>query len=105
MTQPRTTIQGGYVNQMKRTSRRSSRCSRSGPERRASRTFRKAEINSLCEPFDQWLDTIARSRRWSTEYVRLWGEFKSAWQNGDGSWTDAKKPAKKLNERFLQVEG
>jgi hypothetical protein len=105
MTQPRTTLQGGYVNQMKANIAQIVAVLEEWAGTTGKPDFRKAEINSLCEPFDQYLDTIARSRQWSTEYVRLWGEFKSVWRNGDGSWTDAKKPAKQLNERFLQVEG
>jgi len=67
--------------------------------------FRKAEVNSLCAMFDKYLVGVAQDRHWQSDFVTLWSQFKAAWDDGDGSWTDAKKPAVKLNERFQQVEG
>jgi len=67
--------------------------------------FRTAEVNSLCSLFDDHLEGIAQSRRWSPEFVNLWRQFKAAWKDGDGSWSDCKPIAVALNNRFRQVEG
>jgi hypothetical protein len=67
--------------------------------------FRTAEINSLAEPLDQYLRSIADSRRWSSEFATLWDTFKRKWDDGNGSWSDCKPIAHRLNERFRQVDG
>ena len=105
MTQPRTTLQGSYVNQMKANIAQIVAVLEEWAGKSGKPGFRTAEINSLCEPFDNYLDTIARSRGWASHFTTLWAQFKAAWQDGEGSWTDAKKPAKQLNEHFKQVEG
>lgn len=67
--------------------------------------FRTAEVNKLCELFDQHLEGIAKSRQWSPEFVNLWRQFKATWQDGNGSWSDSKPIAVRLNDRFSNVEG
>ena len=101
----RPSLQAGMVNKMKTDIAQIVAVLEEWAGKSGKPAFRTAEVNSLCTLFDDHLEGIARSRGWSAEYVNLWRQFKAAWQNGEGSWSDCKPIAKSLNDRFRNVEG
>jgi hypothetical protein len=101
----RTSLQGSVVNKMKTDIAQIVAVLDEWAGKEGKPAFRTAEVNSLCTLFDDHLEAIANSRQWSSEFVNLWRQFKAAWQGGDGSWTESKRIAKRLNDHFRDVEG